>query len=170
MNGEPLPTSHGAPVRAIIPGLYGMKSVKWLTKMEVTDEDRLGYWEQRNWTNTAVVKPMSRIDFPRRSTNLDEGTIPVRGIAFGGDLGLTAVEVSTDDGETWNEARITEQPNPDGIAWSLWQYDWRAEPGTYTLVVRMISADGDVQTSETTGPLPDGSSGWHAMPVVVNRA
>lgn len=170
MNGEPLPTSHGAPVRAIIPGLYGMKSVKWLTKMEVTDEDRLGYWEQRNWTNTAVVKPMSRIDFPRRSTNLDEGTIPVRGIAFGGDLGLSAVEVSTDDGETWKEARITEQPNPDGIAWSMWQYDWLAEPGTHTLVVRMISADGEVQTSETAGPLPDGSSGWHKMPVVVNRA
>ena len=170
MNGEPLPTDHGAPVRAIIPGLYGMKSVKWLTKMEVADEDTLGYWEQRSWTNTAVVKPMSRIDFPKRSSNLDEVTVPVRGIAFGGDLGIEAVEVSTDDGETWNEARITEQPNPEGIAWSLWQYDWDAESGQHTLVVRMITADGEVQTSDEASPLPDGSSGWHSVPVVVNRA
>lgn len=170
MNGEPLPEKNGAPVRAIIPGLYGMKSVKWLTRMDVTDENKLGYWEERDWTNTALVKPMSRIDFPRRSDTLEEGTIPVRGIAFGGDVGVSAVEVSTDNGESWQEARITEEPNPNGVAWSLWQYDWSAEPGTHTLVVRMIGQDGSVQTEESASPLPDGASGWHSVDVYVNRS
>lgn len=170
MNGEPLPREHGAPVRAIIPGLYGMKSVKWLTGMEVTNEDRQGFWEQRGWSNTAVAKPMSRIDYPLRSHAVEEGIIPVRGIAFGGDIGVGAVEVSTDGGDSWDEARITEQPNPDGIAWSLWQYDWQAEAGSHELVVRMIGLDGSVQTGETASPLPDGASGWHRTQVFVNRS
>ncbi len=170
MNGEPLPREHGAPVRAIIPGLYGMKSVKWLTGIEVINEDRHGYWEDRGWSNTAVAKPMSRIDFPRRSDSLTEGTIPVRGIAFGGDIGVSAVEVSTDDGESWQEARITEEPNPDGVAWSLWQYDWPAEAGQHSLVVRMIGEDGSVQTDDTAPPIPDGASGWHKVDVFVNRS
>lgn len=170
MNGEPLPRNHGAPVRAIIPGLYGMKSVKWLTGIEVTDDNNDGYWEQRGWSKTAVAKPMSRIDYPRRDDSLIEGTVVVRGIAFGGDVGVATVEVSTDDGETWQEARITEEPNPDGVAWSLWQYDWPAEAGQHTLVVRMVGKDGSVQTDETASPIPDGASGWHKVDVFVNRA
>ncbi len=169
MNGEPLPEAHGAPVRAVIPGLYGMKSVKWLTGMTVSSQDRQGYWESRGWTNEAVVKSMSRIDFPRRSSNLLPGEIPVRGIAFGGDAGLSGVEISTDGGDTWSAAEITEQPNPDGIAWSLWRYAWQAEAGTHELVVRMIAADGTVQTEDSASPIPDGSSGWHHVDVVVNR-
>lgn len=169
MNGEPLPEKNGAPVRAMISGLYGMKSVKWLTKMTISNDDRLGYWEKRSWTNEAVVKPMSRIDFPKRTSNLKTGTIPVRGVAFGGDGGLKTVEISTDDGKTWSDARITEQPNPGGVAWSLWQYDWAAEGGQHTLVARMIATDGSVQTDGQASPLPDGSSGWHTVPVMVNR-
>lgn len=170
MNGEPLPRDHGAPVRAIIPGLYGMKSVKWLTGIEVTDENRDGYWEQRGWSKTAVAKPMSRIDFPRRSDSVSEGTVPIRGIAFGGDVGVGSVEISTDGGDSWQEARITEEPNPDGIAWSLWQYDWSANAGQYTVVVRMIGEDGSVQTDDKASPIPDGASGWHRVDVFVDRA
>ena len=169
MNGEPLPADHGAPVRAIIPGLYGMKSVKWITAIEAIDDDRLGYWEQRNWTNIATVKPMSRIDFPRRNSNLNEGNVQIRGIAFGGDAGLSAVDISTDGGDSWQEARITEQPNPDGIAWSLWQYDWDAKGGTHQIIARMIATDGTVQTDDKASPLPDGSSGWHRVDVFINR-
>lgn len=170
MNGEPLPREHGAPVRAIIPGLYGMKSVKWLTGIEVLNEDKHGFWEQRGWSNTALVKPMSRIDFPARTSSLTEGTIPIRGVAFGGDAGVARVEISVDGGSSWSDARITEQPNPDGVAWSLWQYDWQAEGGAHELVVRMIGIDDSVQTDETASPLPDGSSGWHRVQVFVNRA
>lgn len=170
MNGEPLPEDHGAPVRAIIPGLYGMKSVKWLTGMEVSNTDKQGFWEQRGWTNIAKVKPMSRIDFPLRTHNLQEGIIPVRGVAFGGDVGVGSVEVSTDGGDSWQEARITEEPNPDGIAWSLWQFDWNATTGSHDIVVRMIGKDGSVQTDESAPPIPDGSSGWHRVQVFVNRS
>lgn len=170
MNGEALPERHGAPVRAIIPGLYGMKSVKWLTEIHPTDDNVMGYWESAGWTNEAVVKPMSRIDFPRRTSSLTEGSVPIRGIAFGGDHALDHVEISTDGGDTWNTATTTEQPNPDGIAWSLWHYEWRAEAGTHQIIVRMVDTDGEVQPDKKASPLPDGASGWHKVDVVVSRA
>ena len=167
MNGEALPEKHGAPVRAIIPGLYGMKSVKWLTTIEPTNDNVLGYWESSGWTNEAVVKPMSRIDYPRRVSDLVEGSVSVRGVAFGGDHAVDHIELSTDGGDSWHTATITEQPNPEGIAWSLWQYDWLATAGKHTLVVRMVTTDGAVQTSDEADPLPDGASGWHTVDVRV---
>lgn len=167
MNGLPLPREHGAPVRAIVPGLYGMKSVKWLTKMTVTEDDYQGYWEQRNWTDSAVVKTMSRIDLPINNEVLPAGTVTTGGIAFAGARGVEAVEVSIDDGETWQTAEIGANPNPDGIAWVLWTHEWDATPGAYTLVVRAIDGTGEVQTSEEAPELPDGSSGWHRITVGV---
>jgi DMSO/TMAO reductase YedYZ molybdopterin-dependent catalytic subunit len=167
MNGQPLPREHGAPVRAIVPGLYGMKSVKWLTKMTVTEDDYQGYWEQRNWTDEAVVKTMSRIDLPINNEVLPAGPVKIGGIAFAGARGVDAVEVSTDDGESWERAEIQARPNPDGIAWVLWSHEWSARPGAYTLVVRAIDGTGEVQTSEEVSELPDGSSGWHRITVGV---
>lgn len=167
MNGELLPTSHGAPVRTVIPGLYGMKTMKWLTKMTLVENDYLGYWETRNWTDAANVKTMSRIDVPRRNDVLPTGPVQVGGIAFAGDRGVSGVQVSTDNGETWHDAEITEQPNPDGIAWVLWQYQWRATAGDHRLVVRAIEADGTIQPEEETSSLPDGASGWHRIRVGV---
>ena len=167
MNGIPLPREHGAPVRAVVPGLYGMKSVKWLTKMTVTADDYQGYWEQRNWSDLAVVKTMSRIDVPVNNEVLPVGPVTVGGIAFAGARDVDAVEVSTDDGETWHEAEIVAEPNPDGITWVLWTYQWNALPGSYNLVVRAIDGTGDVQTSEEASSLPDGSSGWHRITVGV---
>jgi DMSO/TMAO reductase YedYZ molybdopterin-dependent catalytic subunit len=167
MNGEPLPSEHGVPVRAVIPGLYGMKSVKWLTKMTVTEDDFKGYWEERNWTDDATVKTMSRIDTPIDHEVLPVGTVEIGGVAFGGDRGVKAVEVSTDDGETWETAEIREDPNPDGIAWVVWTYSWKAATGAHVLVVRAINDNGDVQTSERAPELPDGASGWHRVTVGV---
>lgn len=167
MNGEVLPGNHGGPVRTIIPALYGMKTTKWLTKITLTDEDYKGYWETRNWTDEAVVKTMSRIDVPRRNNVLPAGPVQVGGVAFAGDRGVSRVEISTDGGESWNDARITDQPNPDGIAWVLWQYDWTPSAGEHRLVVRAIEADGTVQPEEETGSLPDGASGWHSIRVGV---
>jgi len=167
MNDEPLPREHGVPVRAVIPGLYGMKSVKWLTKMTVTKDDYQGYWEERNWTDSAVVKTMSRIDTPIDHEVLSAGPVEIGGVAFGGDLGVKAVEVSTDDGETWQTASIREDPNPDGIAWVIWTLDWQATTGAHTIVVRAINDNGDVQTADGAPELPDGSSGWHKVVVGV---
>lgn len=167
MNGEALPEKHGAPVRAIIPGLYGMKSVKWLTNLTVSDTDELGYWEQRGWTNEAVVKAMSRIDVPNDGDVLTAGDVRIGGIAFGGDTGVRKVEVSLDGGDRWEEATITEQPNPTGIAWVLWTWAWTATSGDYDIAVRMTDQMGQVQSDERASPLPDGSSGWHRIHVRV---
>jgi DMSO/TMAO reductase YedYZ molybdopterin-dependent catalytic subunit len=167
MNGEPLPAEHGVPIRAVIPGLYGMKSVKWLTKMTVTEDDYKGYWEQRNWTDDATVKTMSRIDTPVDHEVLPVGTVEIGGVAFGGNRGVKAVEVSTDDGESWQQAEIRADPNPDGVAWVVWTYAWKAATGGHVLVVRAINDNGDVQTADTASELPDGASGWHKVTVGV---
>ena len=84
-----------------------------------------------------------------------------------GQAGIDVVEISTDDGETWQTAEIGANPNPDGIAWVLWTHEWDATPGAYTLVVRAIDGTGEVQTSEEAPELPDGSSGWHRITVGV---
>jgi DMSO/TMAO reductase YedYZ molybdopterin-dependent catalytic subunit len=69
MNGVPLPAGHGFPARAIVPGHYGMKSVQWLTEIEVVDQDYEGYYQQKGWTEEAIIKTMSRIDVPGHGAN-----------------------------------------------------------------------------------------------------
>jgi len=167
MNDEPMPRLHGMPVRLIVPGLYGIKNVKWLTKITVSTEDYEGYWQQRSWTDTAIIKTSSRIDMPGDRGVASSGQIEVGGIAFAGDRGIQAVEVSTDDGETWKEATIVENPSPAGLSWVVWTMDWVAKPGTYKLVVRAIDGTGERQTDEPAPELPDGASGWHRITVGV---
>ena len=98
MNGEPLSVSHGFPARLIVPGFFGLKSVKWLTKIEPVAIDYLGYWQQRGWTDDPVVKTMSRIDTPATRTTRPRGAFPVGGVAFAGDRGIAKVELSLDAG------------------------------------------------------------------------
>lgn len=167
MNGEPLPTSHGTPVRLVVPGLYGIKNVKWLTKITVSNEDYEGYWQQRGWTDTAIIKTSSRIDVPGDRGVVAAGPNEIGGVAFAGDRGIQAVEVSTDGGETWTEATITENPSPAGLSWVIWRTEWVAETGTYDIVVRATDGMGEVQTDEPAPELPDGTSGWHSITVGV---
>jgi DMSO/TMAO reductase YedYZ molybdopterin-dependent catalytic subunit len=167
MNGEPLPRLHGTPVRLIVPGLYGIKNIKWLTKITLTDEDYQGYWQQRGWTDEGVVKTSSRIDVPGDRSVVEPGLVEIGGIAFAGDRGVSKVEVSTDDGETWRAATIRDNPSPDGLSWVIWTMPWQASSGTYTLAVRATDGAGEMQTSERVGELPDGASGWHRIRVVV---
>ena len=164
MNGVDLPDAHGYPVRAIVPGLYGIKNVKWLERIEVTDEDFMGYWQRRDWTDTAVVKTSSRFDLPVDRSIVSVDNAQLAGVAFGGDRGISRVEVSTDDGETWHDATITDQPGPP-ISWIRWSLPWTPAPGTYTLVVRATDDTGVLQTVDRDPPLPDGSSGWHTISV-----
>lgn len=167
MNGEPLPRLHGTPVRLIVPGLYGIKNVKWLTTMTVTADDEQGYWQQRGWTDTAIIKTSSRIDVPGNRAVLSAGPTIIGGIAFAGDRGVAKVEVSTDDGKTWQPATITENPSPAGLSWVLWELSWTPSSGAYTLVVRATDGTGTLQ-SETKAPeLPDGASGYHRITVGV---
>ena len=103
MNDAVLPTEHGFPLRAIVPGNYGMHNAKWITEIEVVDQVYLGYWQQRGWANDARIKTTSIIYYPSSNAQIN-GPVPIAGVAFAGDRGISKVEVSLDGGNTWNEA------------------------------------------------------------------
>ncbi|MBI2555102.1 MAG: molybdopterin-dependent oxidoreductase [Candidatus Rokubacteria bacterium] len=165
MNGAPLVKEHGAPARVIVPGIYGMKNVKWVTSVELADYDYKGYWEVRGWSDEAIYKTMSRIDVPTGPLKAGEGAY-MGGVAFAGDRGVRGVEVSVDGGKTWQKAVVKSPLGP--FTWVLWALPWTPPaPGTYTLTVRATEKNGTVQTAEVRPPLPDGSSGWHSVTVRV---
>ena len=91
----------------------------------------------------------------------------VGGIAFAGDRGISRIEVSDDDGQTWREGTIAENPSDAGLSWVIWTYQWEATPGEHTLVVRATDGEGNPQPEEEAPTLPDGASGYHKVPVVV---
>lgn len=148
MNGEPLPERHGYPVRIIVPGLYGEKNVKWVTGLEVVDYNAKGFYETQGWGPNFVQPTRSRFDAPDLTRPFPAGeTVTLAGIAYAGDRGINGVEVSTDDRETWQEARLDYRGSR--LAWSLWSYDWTPqEPGEYSLSVRATDGTGELQISE----------------------
>jgi len=168
MNGAPLPPHHGYPVRLVVPGRFGEKSVKWLRRIEVVNENIEGFYERQGWGPTFTPEPFSRFDAPRDRQTLTAGTtIPLRGIAFGGDRGISHVEISTDDGHTWKDAQFDYQKSD--IVWTLWSLDWQpTSAGEYRLAVRAVDGNGVYQTSDTRGIAPDGATGYHRITVQVN--
>lgn len=163
-NGEPLTAAHGFPARVLVPGIYGMKNVKWVQEIELTDEDHLGYWQVRGWSDVATVKTMSRID-TERATRLDDGRVAVGGIAYAGLRGVAGVEVSIDEGATWRPAQV--EPAPNDLSWVRWIALLETGAGRVDLRVRAIEPDGTVQTDERSRPLPDGADGHHQVRVDV---
>jgi DMSO/TMAO reductase YedYZ molybdopterin-dependent catalytic subunit len=170
MNGMPLADRHGYPLRLIVPGYFGEKHVKWLTRIEVTDANAKGFYEAQGWGPDFIVPTRSRIDVPDDWTlvSLDKLTAPIeiKGIAYGGDRGISRVEVSFDDGRTWTDAEI--YYSGGNLGWSLWKAQWApAAAGDYALVVRATDGDGDVQEWEKDrGPF-SGVSGLHRINVRV---
>src|SRR5467141_4125283 len=141
MNGVTLPHRHGYPARVVVPGYFGEKHVKWLTRIEVTTADAKGFYETQGWGPDFIVPTRSRIDVPDHESwfflSKLAGPIEVKGMAFGGDRGISRVELSLDDGKTWDEASIHYAGGD--LAWSLWNAPngWMPdEPGDYTIVVR----------------------------------
>ena len=164
MNGEPLPHAHGFPARLVVPGIYGMKHVKWLTRIEAVTEDVLGYWEVRGWSDEAVVRTLSRIDAPRDGATVGPAPIYVAGIAFAGDRGISRVELSADGGHSWHPAEV--EPAPNSMTWVRWVWRWQApRPGRYTLAVRACDGRGIWQDPAQRPPLPDGATGLHRIRV-----
>ena len=165
MNGEPLNSKHGAPARLLVPGLYGLKSVKWLTKIVAEDSDYQGYWQVRDWTDDATIHPMSRIDVP-----VDDGElstledIDIGGITFAGLKGVDKVEVRIDDSGNWQKA-LLKRPLSD-FTWQLWTWQWQdPPPGDATIFVRATDGEGNVQTAEVQRPFPEGATGHHSIRV-----
>jgi DMSO/TMAO reductase YedYZ molybdopterin-dependent catalytic subunit len=166
MNGEPLPPSHGFPARLLVPGLFGMKNPKWIRRIEVVDYDFQGYWERSGWSDEAVVKTMSKVTTVERTHPL--GEIPVGGVAYAGDRGITEVEYSVDAGKTWQKADVKPPLGP--FTWVLWAAVWTpAGPGEYTVKVRAKDGHGVLQTAKQAPTLPDGASGHHTLRVRVRK-
>ncbi|MCX2727576.1 molybdopterin-dependent oxidoreductase [Thermomicrobium sp. 4228-Ro] len=165
LNGEPLPREHGFPLRLVVPGIYGMKNVKWITGIELSPTDYRGFWQQRGWSDVAIVQIHSRIDTPRGGATVPVGReVFIGGIAFAGDRGIARIELSTDGGESWREAEREQPLSP--YSWVRWWTWWQPPaPGRYRLVVRAWDGQGNLQVEDERPPLPDGATGWHRITV-----
>jgi DMSO/TMAO reductase YedYZ molybdopterin-dependent catalytic subunit len=166
MNGEDLPPEHGFPLRAIVPGWYAMASVKWLQRIIVTDSPFTGYYQTIDyayWKKTdygywqrgeeiAELTPLSEMQVKAEIARPAEGeTVPaktnirVSGAAWACDAEITKVELSTDGGATWNDARLLGESNTN--AWRLWELNWQtpSQPGKQALIVRATDSLGRTQ-------------------------
>ncbi len=168
MNGEPLPDRHGFPARIVVPGYFGEKNVKWLTRIELTGPEAEGFYEKQGWGPNFIIPTRSRFDQPDDfawfSLTKTQEKIPLKGIAFAGDRGVRRVEVSLDGGKSWQEAEIT-YPGTK-LTWVLWQYDWKpAGAGEHKLVVRATDGTGAVQREEKERGQFSGATGFHQITV-----
>ncbi|GCE05062.1 molybdopterin-binding protein [Dictyobacter aurantiacus] len=166
MNGETLPTSHGYPARLLVPGIYGMKHVKWITRIQVVNTDYQGYWQQNGWSDPAPIKMTSRIDTPTYGSKISAGKQTyIAGVAFSGNKGISQVEVSLDGGKSWQKANLRRPLS--ALTWVLWELPWQPAAGSYSIVVRATDLQGNVQDPHIASPLPNGSSGYHTVPITV---
>jgi DMSO/TMAO reductase YedYZ molybdopterin-dependent catalytic subunit len=166
-NGAPLRQEHGFPCRVRVPQIYGMKNVKWLERIEVVNRDYKGYWMQRGWSDVATVRTESRIDVPTGRDAIPTGAKTwIAGVAWSGGRGISKVEVSTDAGQSWQEAMLKGPISP--YAWTLWAYEWTpAQPGRVTVACRATDGTGAVQTAAIAPPHPSGATGYHVREVNV---
>jgi sulfane dehydrogenase subunit SoxC len=161
MNGRPLQPQHGYPLRLLVPGWYGMTSVKWLDRIEAIAEPFTGYqmgayrYAQSDYDPgkpvslikvRALMSPPGIPDFLTRTRLVEPGEVTLRGRAWAGRLSVTRVEFSSDGGMTWADAQLEKQVSP--YAWRGWSCKWKASPGRYTLCVRATDSEGNVQPLE----------------------
>jgi hypothetical protein len=143
-----------------------MKHVKWITRIEVVNSDYQGYWQQRGWSDAAPIRMTSRIDTPLIGSTLPAGRLTyIAGVAFSGNKGISEVDISLDAGTTWQKALLKRPLS--ALTWVLWELAWQPAKGSYTIVVRAIDVEGNVQDPTEALPLPDGSSGYHSISVDV---
>jgi DMSO/TMAO reductase YedYZ molybdopterin-dependent catalytic subunit len=165
MNGAPLPERHGFPLRLIAPGRYGEQSPKWLTNIELTDHEVKGFYQSQGWS-ARQLETTSRIDYPNGTVSQNNNPIAVGGIAFAGIREISKVEVSDDDGQTWQEAELL--PPQSDQSWVFWKLMWKpTHTGMYTLTVRATDGTGTLQVASQRGTVPDGATGWHHVKVTV---
>jgi DMSO/TMAO reductase YedYZ molybdopterin-dependent catalytic subunit len=158
MNGRALPAPHGHPVRAVVPGHYGMASVKWLTHIEAVREPFRGYFQTTDygyWDRMAAnpvrralgeIQLKSQIVRPRVYETLwPDVRYTIAGVAWAGEADVTGISVSTDGGTTWAEATFVDPLRR--YAWRRWEFRWLTprQQGRYTLLSRATSSDGSVQ-------------------------
>ncbi|MDV3278115.1 MAG: molybdopterin-dependent oxidoreductase [Nitrososphaerales archaeon] len=163
MNDQPLPVKHGYPLRGVIPGLYGMMSAKWVNRISILGSDYLGYWQTRGWTNDAEVNTVAFIVIPETGSQVSVsnggGSILLAGYAFAGDRGISKVELSFDDGKTWQQAQLKKPLS--NLTWALWAYEWSPPTkGEAFIYVRATDGNGQPQTSDVSDTFPNGATGY----------
>jgi DMSO/TMAO reductase YedYZ molybdopterin-dependent catalytic subunit len=159
MNGEPLTPSHGFPVRLLVPGWYGVASVKWLTRLEATRVPYPGYFQtvkytvKREGNGSQEIVPLgemavkSEIIRPFAGEALGLGKQRVFGLAWAGEEPVAKVELSTDGGKTWRETELLGPWAP--YSWMMWECLWNVrEAGAYELLSRATTVTGDIQPTE----------------------
>ena len=147
MNGEPLTPNHGAPLRLIVPGWYGMASVKWLTGIRVAGQPFRGHFQADRYVvdgrPLGLIAPRAVVVSPADGARVRLGPNVIRGLAWSG-RGLARVEVSTDAGVTWRPARLGPQLADE--AWRTWQIGWAAgTPGPAVILARAVDGAGRTQ-------------------------
>jgi DMSO/TMAO reductase YedYZ molybdopterin-dependent catalytic subunit len=150
MNGRPLTPNHGAPLRLVVRGWYGMAAVKWLTEITATTEPFRGFFQVERYVVDGKplgrIAPRAVIVAPADGATVAAGRQLVRGLAWSG-LGIVRVEVSLDRGASWRRARLG--PRLSSQAWRSWEFEWRpSAPGEAVLLARAVDADGRLQPLE----------------------
>ncbi|MDQ3670949.1 MAG: sulfite oxidase [Actinomycetota bacterium] len=165
VNHVSLPPQHGFPLRLLVPGWYGMTSVKWLARISLLDTAFDGHQMRHSYRlrqeEDEVGEPLSRMqvralmappgipEFPSRARLLKAGECVLEGRAWSGHAEIAGVEVSTDGGETWADAELGRRA--DGRwSWRGWRFVWTAEPGEHELCCRARDEAGNQQPLEAS--------------------
>ena len=186
MNGRPLPLLHGAPLRVITPGWMAESCMKWLTEIMVRADETPGYYMQQAYRMPetsiqpgsglpgSVMVPVeqmvvkSLIAAPGEGDTLKAGPVTIQGVAWAGESSVARVDVSCDDGKTWEPARLLGEEQ--SYAWRQWQYLWNArQVGPTAILCRATDTRGD-QQPPTSSWNPGGFlwSGWDRLTVTVS--
>lgn len=189
MNGEPLPAVHGGPLRVVVPGYVGARSVKWLGEIELRSTPSENYFQREAYRlqrtigdgdtrDVSAGEPLGELPLnsviltPESRSPLLAGPTEVAGWACGGEHRRPArVEVSGDDGVTWREATLDSAAGP--WAWVLWRGTVMLEPGPRTLIARAWDRDGAGQPetlAEVWNVKGYANNAWHRVPVEVRRS
>jgi sulfane dehydrogenase subunit SoxC len=160
LNGVALPPQHGFPLRLLVPGWYGMTSVKWLARIDVVDRPFEGFQMAKRYrlqrdeddegepltrmAPRALAVPPGVPDFHSRERFLEAGPCALRGRAWSGLARVASVEVSVDGGENWQAAHV-EHDVESPWAWSAWRYEWDASLGRHELCIRARDEAGNEQ-------------------------
>ncbi len=157
MNGEPLPLEHGAPLRAIVPGWYGMASVKWLVRLTVTGEPFSGRYQRADYVledksagllPLREIEPRALITEPKDGASLRAGAeLMIRGLAWSGFGEVDRVDISSDGGAAWMPARL--EAGAGRFCWRRFELAWSPRrPGLVQLLARTGDSSGRVQPLE----------------------
>ncbi len=159
MNGVELPDRHGFPARVLLPNIYGMKQPRWLKRIELNADGESGYWEKRGWCGECPIKSTARIDAAIDQKN---GDWLLTGIAYCGGQAVGKVEWSSDEGVSWQQAKITSPQYKN--AWATWEANWHPlKKGEHIVTARVTDERGGRQIESYDGNFPSGSSGLHRV-------